>query len=141
MTKDKDSKRTYYSSYGGPGYPSFWTPPSSSSPNRGGDTEPVVPSYSSMNRKNDVYIRDLSFLLKVINEIVEQTGFNTNAPEELFEKAKKSFTKLEKNVKVTKKPSVTKELLRLAQWELLQKSCPLEAYKVLQRLKTKLETK
>jgi len=142
MTKDKDKKRTYYSSYGGPaGYPSLWTPPSSSNPNRDGDTAPMIPSFDSMQRKLDDYINSLSQLLSSVDEIIGQTGFNTNAPEELFDKARKRFTKLEKSVKVTKKPSVTNELLSLAKWELFQKLDPSESRRVLKRLKATLEKK
>jgi len=139
MTKDKDNNRTYYSSYGGAGYPTFWSPPSASNPNRDGDTAPMIPSFDAMQSRLDAYIRNVNRCLAAIDRIVAQTGFNTNAPHDLFDSARKCFTKLEEDAKVTKKPSVTNELISLAKWELFQKLDPSECRRVLERLKTILK--
>ena len=139
MTKDKDNNGTYYSSYGVSGYPTFWSPPSASNPNRDGDTKPMAPSFDAMQRELESYIRKLDRCLTVIGKIVEKTGFNTNAPHDLFDSSRKCFTKLEEDAKVTNKPSVTNELISLAKWELFQKLDPSECRRVLERLKTILK--
>jgi len=134
MTKDKDKKNTYFSGYC-PSGAEDWTFPFEMEDDK---TDPMLPSLHQMNQANRKFIRDLGNLLKILDKIVANTGFNTNAPEELYEIAKKDFTNLQENAKVTKKPSITKELLKLSSWELFQKSNPNESRNMLEKLKTAL---
>tara|TARA_Y100000296_G_C5064200_1_gene201467 strand:+ start:247 stop:660 length:414 start_codon:yes stop_codon:yes gene_type:complete len=132
MTKDKDKKNTYFSGYC-PSSLDDWAFPYEKDDDK---TDPTLPSFHQMNQANRTFIKDLGNLLMILDRIVANTGFNTNAPEKLYEVAKKAFTDLQKNAKVTKKPSITKELLKTSSWELFQKSDPNESRNILEKLKT-----
>ena len=132
MTKDKDKKNTYFAGYP-PSRPEDWVFPLEMDDDK---TDPMLPSFRQVNQANRTFIKDLGNLLMILDRIVANTGFNTNAPEKLYEIAKKDFTNLQENAKVTKKPRITKELLKTSSWELFQKSDPSESRNMLEKLKT-----
>ena len=73
-------------------------------------------------------------LLNIIDFIRKESGFNTNAPDSRYEKAKELFQELESKLKFTKKSKGNLILLKAASWELFQKYDYMEAMRTLKKM-------
>ena len=73
--------------------------------------------------------------VKIVEIISHKTGFNTCAPVQFFEQAKKLSEKLSTELQDTKNEEANRELLRQANWALFEKHDFLEAQNLLNKIR------
>ena len=73
-------------------------------------------------------------LLRIIDFIRKESGFNTNAPDSRYQKARELFQELKSKLKFTKKVEENRILLKSASWELFQKYDYMQAVRTLKKM-------
>ncbi len=75
--------------------------------------------------------------VKIVEIMSHKTGFNTCAPVQFFEQAKKLSEKLSIEIRDTKFEKTNRELLRQANWALFEKHDFLEAQNLLDKMRVR----
>ena len=73
-------------------------------------------------------------LKRILKLIADNSGLNTNAPDSMYDEARKYMNLLKKKIKWTRHPEQNAELLKQARWSLFNKYDYMEALKLVERI-------